>query len=173
MNISTQLIERLKRKEESAFDEVYTQFFKLVKHVIYQIIPNDDISNDLTQETFLKVYEKIDTFQNNISFTAWICTIAKNIAINEKKKRDREVSLPEVEIEREDSAKTPDVICRENEVIAQIKELLGERDYNLFILKTYHKLSYEDLSNMLGETIPALTNRYHRAVKKIKKNIKL
>lgn len=172
-SVSNQLLERLKAKEEDAFDQIYTQYFKLVKHIAYQYLPSDELANDIAQETFLKMYENIDTFTDNISFSAWLCTIARNLAINEMKKRQREVQLSQEIENTKDTSNTPDTITHQNTLLNQVKELLGERDYNLFIMKSYHGMSYQELSQLTGETIAALTNRYHRAVKKIKKNIKL
>ena len=50
-------VKRLKNGDQQAFEELYEKYFRLVKHVIYQIINNDMISEDLTQETFLRMYE--------------------------------------------------------------------------------------------------------------------
>lgn len=117
------------------------------------------------------MYQNIDSYQNDISFSAWLCTIAKNLALNEKKKRSRLVSMPEYETE--DYATTQENRFDQDNLIKQIKELLGEKDYDLFILRMYYGLSYQEISDMTGETIAALTNRYHRAQKKVKKDIKL
>jgi len=172
VSVSNHLVERLKRKEEDAFDQVYTQYFKLIKHIAYQILPSDELANDIVQETFLKMYENIDTFTDNISFSAWLCTIAKNLALNEKKKRDRVVQLSEdISCTREEQ-ETPAHISQQNSLLEEVKDLLGERDYSLVMMKAYHGMSYQELSELTGETVAALTNRYHRAIKKIKRNIK-
>ena len=77
------------------------------------------------------------------------------------------------EYETEDYATTQENRFDQDNLIKQIKELLGEKDYDLFILRMYYGLSYQEISDMTGETIAALTNRYHRAQKKVKKDIKL
>ena len=171
MKSERSLIKKLKEHDEEAFDEVYQKYFRLVKHVAYQILPSDMIADDIVQETFFKIYQNIDSYQNDISFSAWLCTIAKNLALNEKKKRSRLVSMPEYETE--DYATTQENRFDQDNLIKQIKELLGEKDYDLFILRMYYGLSYQEISDMTGETIAALTNRYHRAQKKVKKDIKL
>lgn len=171
MNKDSGLVRRMKEHDEEAFDEIYQKYFRLVKHVTYQILPSDMIADDIVQETFLKMYENIESYQSDISFSAWLCTIAKNLALNEKKKRNRLTSMPEYETEKYSVTQENNV--DQEKLIEQIKQLLGERDYNLFILRMYYGLSYQEISDMTGETIAALTNRYHRAEKKVKKNIKL
>lgn len=169
METSKHLIELLKKKDEPAFDEVYRKYYRLVKHVAYTIIPSECIAEDIAQETFLKMYENIDTYQNDVSFTAWLCTISRNLALNEKKKRSRLSEMPEYE--KADNDMRPDEKAEENQLLERIKALLSEKDYDLLIMRLYHRLSYKELSKMTGESVAALTNRYHRIIKKIKQNI--
>lgn len=171
MSSENKLVQKLKEHDEEAFDEIYQKYFRLVKHVVFQILPSDMIADDIVQETFLKMYENIESYQNDISFSAWLCTIAKNLALNEKKKRNRLVALPE----KEKADETMSIAEKsDNErLLKQVKEVLGEKDYNLLMLRLYHGLSYKELSDMTGETVAALTNRYHRAIKKVKREIKL
>lgn len=171
MNESKTLIKRLQNKDEQAFDEIYNRYFRLVKSVTLKILQNDTLAEDMAQETFLKMYENIASFTYETSFSAWLCTIAKNLSLNEQRKQNRLTRLPDYDIE--DKSITPSEYCNEDSTIKQIKELLGEKDYELVMLRLYHNLSYKEISDMYNQTIPALANRYHRAVKKIKKNIKI
>ena len=170
MNSDYNLVLRLKDKDEEAFNVLYERYFRLVKHVTLQIIPSDNIAEDIVQQTFIKMYNNIDSYKNDVSFSAWLCTIAKNLALNEMKKQSRLTQLPEYEVK--DDSSSPSGEYQSKELIQQIKDLLGVKDYNLLMLRLYHGLSYKELSDMTGETIAALTNRYHRAVKKVKKLLK-
>ena len=61
MKSERSLIKKLKEHDEEAFDEVYQKYFRLVKHVAYQILPSDMIADDIVQETFFKMYQNIDS----------------------------------------------------------------------------------------------------------------
>ena len=163
-------VKRLKNGDQQAFEELYEKYFRLVKHVIYQIISNDMISEDLTQETFLRMYESISSFENNTSFSAWLCTIGRNLALNEKKKRQREMEWKDYD--KTDETSNPQEESQKKEDLERIKSFLPEKDYEIVIYSLYHRLSYQEISEITGESVPALTNRYHRAVKKIKEKIK-
>lgn len=75
------LVERIINKDESTFDQIYSEYNKLVFYVIYQIVKDQEITKDLVQETFLTVYNKIDQY-NGGNFKYWILQIAKHLAIN-------------------------------------------------------------------------------------------
>ena len=77
MEISQQVIDGIKRRSEQAFKEVYFQYYKLVKHVVYKMVRHHDIADDLVQETFMKMYERIDTYKENTNFKYWLLQIAK------------------------------------------------------------------------------------------------
>ena len=173
MKLSKSLVKRLKNHEEEAFDEIYHRYYRLVKHVVFQIIPNETISEDLAQETFLRMFENIDTFDNSQSFTAWLCTICRNLALTEKSKRNRYSQLPEDTDIKDESNPSPVQVYENLELIEKLKKILSKDEYDLFFLKAYHKLSYKELSELSGKSIPLLTTRYNRIVKKIKDKIKL
>lgn len=75
------LVEQIINKDESTFDQIYSEYNKLVFYVIYQIVKDQEITKDLVQETFLTVYNKIDQY-NGGNFKYWILQIAKHLAIN-------------------------------------------------------------------------------------------
>ena len=118
-------VKRLKNGDQQAFEELYEKYFRLVKHVIYQIINNDMISEDLTQETFLRMYESISSFENNISFSAWLCTIGRNLALNEKKKRQREMEWKDYD--KTDETSNPQEESQKKEDLERIKSFLPEK----------------------------------------------
>lgn len=170
MKTEKALIRKLKEHDEEAFDEIYQKYFRLIKHVAYQILPSDMLAEDIVQETFFRMYQNIGSYQYDVSFSAWLCTIAKNLALNEKKKRSHNVPFPEYDTEKFSVAPQTQST---DDILMKVKNLLGEKDYNLVIFRLYHELSYKEISDITGESVAALTNRYHRAVKKLKGAIKL
>ena len=56
------LVERIINKDESTFDQIYSEYNKLVFYVIYQIVKDQEITKDLVQETFLTVYNEFFYF---------------------------------------------------------------------------------------------------------------
>src|SRR3977135_3123416 len=91
------LVERAKSGDAAAFTELVNRYerkiFRLAKH----ITQNDEDAEDVLQETFLKAYSHLDTFQGNSKFYNWIVRIAVNEALMKlrKRKSDKTVSLDE------------------------------------------------------------------------------
>ena len=77
------LVEEVKiNRSEKAFSKIYHHFYKTIWLTIYNIVKNKDIADDLISITFTKVYQKIESFVDNISFEMWLKTIAINTAID-------------------------------------------------------------------------------------------
>ena len=67
-------------------EEIYKDNFNIVKKYLFCLTHDNDLSEELTQETFCKAIKKIDTFQGNCKLSVWLCQIAKNLWYNELKK---------------------------------------------------------------------------------------
>lgn len=76
------LVEQAREGSEKAFSKLYKQYNKTVWFTIYNIVKNSDVADDLTSVVFTKVYEKLQTYVNHISFEMWLKTIAVNTSID-------------------------------------------------------------------------------------------
>jgi RNA polymerase sigma-70 factor (ECF subfamily) len=78
-----QLIERLKRRESQAMAVLYDRFKRLVYSIIYHSVREQGVAEDLTQETFWRVWNRIQTFDSEKGkLEQWISTIARNRAVD-------------------------------------------------------------------------------------------
>lgn len=76
------LVEQARDGSEKAFSLLYKQYNKTVWFHIFNIVKNSDVADDLTSVVFTKVYEKIKTYIDHISFEMWLKTIAVNTSID-------------------------------------------------------------------------------------------
>ena len=60
-------------------EQIYKEYFKTVNKYLFCLIRNDDISEELTQETFYRAVKKINTYRGECKISVWLCQIAKNI----------------------------------------------------------------------------------------------
>ena len=90
--MENQMIKGLRQKSEEAFEECYYKYKDLVYYVIIKMTKNKELTEDLVQDTFIKMYQQIDKFDGKY-FKAWLLTIAKNLTINELKKQIKTVLL--------------------------------------------------------------------------------
>lgn len=127
-------------------EEVYCQYRDKVGRYISAKITNRADAEDLISETFLKVYEKFDTFdESRSSLSTWIYTITRNTVIDYFRKH---------RIHAELSESLPDEVCVEDEIfreealklLAQALKRLDRRSRDLIILRYDKKLSLKDIA---------------------------
>ena len=82
----TLMIKRLKNHDEEAFDYCYDTYKNLVYFQIIKVVKNRELTEELVQDTFLKMYQNIEKFDGKF-FKAWLLKIANNTAISELRKK--------------------------------------------------------------------------------------
>ena len=87
-------------------EQIYKQYFETVNKYLFCLTHNNDISEELTQETFYRAVKNINKFKGNCKMSVWLCQIAKNLWYDELKKKKRfkdideeDVLLSEINIE--------------------------------------------------------------------------
>ncbi len=83
------LVKRLKNKEEAAFEEVFNKLWSTVYYLAYYYTGNNEVAKDITQETFITIYNKIDNLKDEMAFNRWINRIIINSCLNYQKVESR------------------------------------------------------------------------------------
>ena len=91
------LVERAKAGDMEAFSELVRRYERRIYRMARQITQNDEDAEDVLQESFLKAFEHLDSFQGQSKFYTWVTRIAVNESLMKlrKRKSDRTVSLDE------------------------------------------------------------------------------
>ena len=76
------LIQQAKLGKQDAFTELYDRHHKLIRYIIYDIVKNEDVADDLLSVTFTKAFSRLESYVNPISFEMWLKTIAINSSID-------------------------------------------------------------------------------------------
>lgn len=138
-------------------------------HIRKMVIDHDE-ADDLTQETFIKVYGAIDRFREDSKLFTWIYRIATNECLNFLSRKKRKFFLPLVDVEQELQAKVQAADLGGDEVqkklqLALVK--LPDKQRLVFNMKYFDDMSYEDIAAVTDTSVGALKASYHHAVKKI------
>lgn len=153
--------------------KIYQQ--KVYWHIRKMVIDHDD-ADDLTQETFIKVWKALDNFKGDSQLFTWIYRIATNECLNHLAKKKRRFFLPINDITKELSNKleNSDMISGDEIQLKLQKALLTLPDKQrlVFNMKYYDVLKYEEISDITGTSVGALKASYHLAVKKIEEYLK-
>jgi RNA polymerase sigma-70 factor (ECF subfamily) len=171
MNNTKSLVELARLGDEEAFRLIFEQHHRIVLKFIYGMVGNLSLAEELMQETFLSVYRSLDSFREERKLTPWLCGIAKNITCNWLRSNRGDafnIALDEqsnLEI-KDDINQSPDNILLGGELNDKIRLALQSLDEDkrmVFTLKILRQLSYEDISQITGSTVPKLKTDLHRA----------
>jgi RNA polymerase sigma-70 factor, ECF subfamily len=167
------------------FDEIYKEYGKKILNLAYRMTSSEETARDMTQDIFIKVYKNLAAFKGESNVYTWIYRIALNHIMSYLKKEKRYkffrlIDKSVTEILHEDmieprylnnaSISTPDEILEKTErdkIINSIIDSLSPKYRIPFILFRYEELSYKEISEQLGLSIPAVEARIHRAKKKL------
>ena len=95
------LIERLRQRDPDAMAELYDRYSRMTYSLIYRMVRNHPVAEDLVQETFLRVWNRMQAFdQNKGSLGPWILTVARNRSIDYVRSVDGRMSASSVEVEK-------------------------------------------------------------------------
>ena len=87
MKIDKKCIRLIIERDQKTIEYVYSSYYKLVKYHVYEIVRNNEDAEELTQDVFIKVFDKIEQYNEKNSFATWIINIAKHTAIDHLRKK--------------------------------------------------------------------------------------
>jgi RNA polymerase sigma-70 factor (ECF subfamily) len=162
--------------DSRAFDQIFSRYAGRLATFINRIIRDRDRAEDLVQEAFIRIHRHLPRFDQSRPFSAWIYTIAANLAKNELRRRRRSPILraPDVTpaderrvtLQSGDSRTRPDVLYRQR-YLAEAVELslsaLSERHREIFVLRELEGRSYEEIAGLTGVTLGTVKSRLNRA----------
>lgn len=163
------LLARFLEGQAEAFDRLFLRHQEYVYNICLGILGNPDDARDCTQETFLQVYRAARSFRGQAQFSTWIYRIAVNNCRGLLRKRPR---LPAASIEDPEVGEMADPgpppwrdaerAAHADEVRAIIAGLAP--DYRtVLVLRYFQELSYEQMMEILGWSLPQVKVKLHRA----------
>ncbi|MCZ6790387.1 MAG: sigma-70 family RNA polymerase sigma factor [Candidatus Dadabacteria bacterium] len=179
MESDIELMLRTKAGDDDAFSELMKRHYKGVLNYIYRFTNLRENSEDLAQEVFLRVYRSATKYRPEAKFTTWLYRIATNVSLTYVKKKNKNVSLDEMnektgEIEDPGVEISDDIIYRKEikNVIFSAMESLPEREKVAIMLCKYEGLSYEETADVLECTVGAVKAYVHRGRMKLVNKLK-
>ena len=178
MKKESDLIKNLKNKntQNVAFENLIQQYKEPLYWHIRRILLDHDDSNDVLQNTFVKVFKGIQNFKGDSKLYTWIYRIATNESINFLKIKSKKYFQSSEEMTNYMLSNLKDDPYFDGDEL-QLKlqfiiSKLPEKQKLVFQMKYEQNMKFKDISEILGTSIGALKASYHIAVGKIKKEIK-
>ncbi len=153
-------------------EQEFTKLVNAHKERLYwqirRIVISHDDADDVLQNTFIKAWTALDTFRGDSQISSWLYRIAQNEALNFLEKKARQGEGIDADALAEKLESDPYFDGGETEIqLQQAIARLPERQRQVFCLKYFDEMPYDDMSRVLGATVGALKASYHHAVKKI------
>ncbi|WP_109682921.1 RNA polymerase sigma factor [Xanthomarina spongicola] len=173
MTEESNLLEQLKSNsnKETAFRELVSLYKERLYWHIRNIVKSHDDTDDVLQNTFIKVYKNIHNFNGDSKLYSWMYRIATNESLTFIKKRAKQLQITNEEFQQFaiDNLKA-DVYFEGDQIQYKLQQAittLPEKQQLVFNMKYFQDIKYKDMSQILETSEGALKASYHIAVKKI------
>ncbi len=180
------LMLRVKRGDRAAFATLVEKYKQPLFNFVFRTLRDEAEAEDVAQNTFLQVWKSRARYERTAKFSTWLFTIARNLCLNEIRRRSRHPaeSLEETHAENEDQPQRqyedkkiflPTETALHGELARKIEEALAELPENqrtAILLCRQDELSYEEIAEVLDCSLSATKSLIHRGREALKEKLK-
>lgn len=172
------LVERAKNHDTDAFEALVKKYHSQVYRLALTMVKNGGDAEEVTQETFLNVFRKLDAFRGDSKFSSWLYRVTANFALMRLRKQRRQPTgllddlLPtfaetgEAEKSASDWSERADRQLENKELGAEINAViqkLPEKYRIILMMRDVENMSNEEIAQALGSSVPAVKSILHRS----------
>ena len=164
------LIKRCRNGDQRAMEQIVKRYEKQVYNTAFGIVGNREDAQDITQDVFLTIWNKIGQFKFRSKFSTWIYQIAKNQSLNLKNlKKRRQTDATEIDDSQawapvdEKTPETTLLVDEQQKLLLRALDNLKEKHRTILVLREMEALSYDDISEVLGCSMGRVKSRLHEA----------
>ena len=179
------LMLRVKQGDRSAFEALVEKYKHPVMNLVYRTLPDATEAEDLAQHVFLQVWKSAHRYEVSAKFSTWVFTIARNLSLNEIRRRSRHPAesldqtspdddQPMHQVQDRKNFSAPDALLH-GDLEGKIEEALRdlpEKQRTALLLCREDELSYEEIAGVLGCSVSATKSLIHRARETLKNLLK-
>ena len=175
-----ELVQKAQGDDERAFGKLVERYETKVYSLAMKMLRNPEDAEDVLQDTFLRAYRGIKSFQGNSTFSTWIYRITANSALMRLRKKQ----LPTVSIDDADEREMPiniadwspgpveQLLTQETQkAMDEAIEALPPEFKQVFILRDVEELSNAEVAEILDLSVAAVKSRLHRARLKVRNRL--
>jgi len=159
-----------------AFKQIIKKYQERLYWHIRKIVITHEDTDDILQNTFIKVWKGLDHFREDSKLYTWLYRIATNESLTFLKQKKRRQYVPFMDVENHlMNTLLSDEYFNGNQIQLKLQKAiltLPEKQRLVFNMKYFDEMKYEDMSKILDTSVGALKASFHHAVKKIEKYLK-
>lgn len=174
------LILKASKNNINAFEELISPYTNQLFNFAFRMLKNREDAEDALQETYLKVYKSLNSFEGNSSFKTWLYRITTNVCLDmlRKQKRQTHQSLNttdedgEHEISIPDETYSPEISAKKSaamDVLKKAMDNLNEEHKIAITLRDINGLSYEEIAEAMEINVGTVKSRINRARTQLRK----
>jgi len=168
--------------DTTAFEKLVERHQALVAGTVARMLSSNSDVEDIAQQVFVRVWKSAGRYVARAKFTTWLLKITRNLVFNEMRRAKRHPHLP-VQIEpeaeeiplKDEATATPDATLLQAELQSAIETaitLLPETQCMALVLRRYEELSYEEISDVLDLSVPAVKSLLFRARAELRERLR-
>ena len=156
---------------QDQFERLYETCYMRVFSYVMTLTGDRTHAEEITQETFFRAFSRQSSFRGESDEVTWLCAIAKNFFLDEKKRQGRTEPIPEEETDRgksvEQTAEDRDTSFRIHMALHALEEPYRE----VFELRVFGELSFREIGMIFGKTENWARVTYHRSKIKLQERM--
>ena len=178
------IVQKALTGDQAAYDQLLKKYRGAIYGLTYKMVSNKEQAEDIVQETFIKAFSALSSFNEEYSFSTWLFKIASNNCIDFLRKKRLQTFSIDQSTESQDGTMTkelPDPIVNpemrlieseKRSIIEMAIENLPKKYRIAIIMRHKEEKSYEEISEALGIPLGTVKARIFRAREKLKKYLK-
>jgi RNA polymerase sigma-70 factor (ECF subfamily) len=167
----------------TAFEHLVERHQALVAGTVGRMLGHNSDVEDVAQQVFVRVWKSAGRYVPRAKFTTWLLKITRNLVFNELRRRKRHPMTPlqgesegeEIQL-KDEHASGPDASLLEAELQEAIETAIGELPETqrmAVVLRRYEELSYEEIAEVLDQSVPAVKSLLFRARTELRERLRL
>ncbi len=157
----TLLLESARAGDLRAMETLYEQHASRVFSVVRRLVGDDHLAEDVSQDAWIRAFEKLGSFRGEAAFGTWMHRLAVNTALNRLRRRGRR---PQVESSVEKRVSTgPDERVLNQRVLAQALDRLPEGYRRVLVLHDVEGMTHQEIAELLGIAVGTSKSQLHKA----------
>lgn len=160
------LFAKIKNNNNTAFEELYSKYSKLIYKIAYSILKNKSDAEDVTQIVFEKIYSMDKENLPTKNETSWIYSVTKNETLNYFKSNRNNINLDDIYEIEDNNQEISKIIDQEN--YNRLISKLNDNEKEIISLKIISNFSFEEIGKILNMPTGTVKWRYYKAINTLK-----